>query len=100
MLNVKLGDIEFKRQKTLVQCIKHDAGKEYFFGTPYLFKNIHDDIDTDILLECWKYFKSNKTNLKKESVKPETKKRIELAEEDIKAGRIYSLEEVKKELGI
>ena len=30
----------------------------------------------------------------------ETKKRIKLAEEDIKAGRIYSLEEVKKELGL
>jgi predicted transcriptional regulator len=30
----------------------------------------------------------------------ETKKRIKLAEEDIKAGRIYSLENVKKELGI
>ncbi len=30
----------------------------------------------------------------------ETKKRIKLAEEDIKAGRIYSLEDVKKELGI
>ncbi len=30
----------------------------------------------------------------------ETKKRIKLAEKDIKAGRIYSLEDVKKELGI
>ena len=30
----------------------------------------------------------------------ETKKRNELAEEEIKAGRSYSLEEVKKELGI
>ena len=30
----------------------------------------------------------------------ETKKRIKLAEEDIKAGRIHSLEDVKKELGI
>ncbi len=30
----------------------------------------------------------------------ETKKRIKLAEEDIKAGRVYSLEDVKKELGI
>ncbi|MDK2908245.1 MAG: hypothetical protein PWQ87_703 [Candidatus Woesearchaeota archaeon] len=30
----------------------------------------------------------------------ETKKRIKLAEEDVKAGRIYSLEDVKKELGI
>ncbi|MDI3543799.1 MAG: hypothetical protein PWQ28_80 [Candidatus Woesearchaeota archaeon] len=30
----------------------------------------------------------------------ETKKRIKLAEEDIKAGRIYSIEDVKKELGI
>jgi len=30
----------------------------------------------------------------------ETKKRIKLAEEDIKAGRVYSLENVKKELGI
>ena len=30
----------------------------------------------------------------------ETKKRIKLAEADIKAGRIYSLDEVKKELGI
>jgi predicted transcriptional regulator len=30
----------------------------------------------------------------------ETKKRIKLAEEDIKAGRIYSLEDVKKELGM
>ena len=30
----------------------------------------------------------------------ETKKRIKLAEEDIKAGRIYSLENVKNELGI
>ncbi len=30
----------------------------------------------------------------------ETKKRIKLAEEDIKAGRIYSLAEVKKELGL
>jgi predicted transcriptional regulator len=30
----------------------------------------------------------------------ETKKRIKLAEEDIKAGRIYSLEDIKKELGI
>ena len=30
----------------------------------------------------------------------ETKKRIKIAEEEITAGRIYSLEEVKKELGI
>ena len=30
----------------------------------------------------------------------ETKKRIKLAEEDIKAGKVYSLEDVKKELGI
>ena len=30
----------------------------------------------------------------------ETKKRIKKAEEDIKAGRVYSLEDVKKELGI
>ena len=30
----------------------------------------------------------------------ETKKRIKLAEEDIKAGRIYSFEDVKKELGL
>jgi len=30
----------------------------------------------------------------------ETKKRIKLAEEDIKAGRVYSLEDVKKELGM
>ena len=30
----------------------------------------------------------------------ETKKRIKIAEEDIKAGRVYSLENVKKELGI
>lgn len=30
----------------------------------------------------------------------ETKKRIKLAEADIKAGRIYSLEDVKKELGL
>ncbi len=30
----------------------------------------------------------------------ETKKRIKLAEADIKAGRIYSLDEVKKELGL
>ena len=30
----------------------------------------------------------------------ETKKRIKIAEKDIKAGRIYSLEDVKKELGI
>ena len=30
----------------------------------------------------------------------ETKKRIKLAEEDIKAGRIYSLKDVKKELGL
>ena len=30
----------------------------------------------------------------------ETKKRIKLAEADIKAGRIYSLEEVKKELNL
>jgi predicted transcriptional regulator len=30
----------------------------------------------------------------------ETKKRIKLAEADIKAGRIYSLDDVKKELGI
>lgn len=30
----------------------------------------------------------------------ETKKRIKLAEEDIKLGRVYSLEDVKKELGI
>jgi predicted transcriptional regulator len=30
----------------------------------------------------------------------ETKKRIKLAEEDVKAGRVYSLEDVKKELGI
>ena len=29
----------------------------------------------------------------------ETKKRIKLAEEDIKKGRIYSLEDVKKEFG-
>jgi predicted transcriptional regulator len=30
----------------------------------------------------------------------ETKRRIKKAEEDIKAGRVYSLEEVKKELGL
>jgi len=30
----------------------------------------------------------------------ETKKRIKIAEKDIKEGRVYSLEEVKKELGI
>ena len=30
----------------------------------------------------------------------ETKKRIKIAEEDIKADRVYSLEDVKKELGI
>jgi predicted transcriptional regulator len=30
----------------------------------------------------------------------ETKKRIKLAEEDIKAGRVYSLEDIKQELGI
>ena len=30
----------------------------------------------------------------------ETKKRIKQAEKDIKAGRVYSLEDVKKELGI
>ncbi len=30
----------------------------------------------------------------------ETKKRIKLAEKDIEEGRIYSLDEVKKELGI
>lgn len=30
----------------------------------------------------------------------EAKKNIKIAEEDIKAGRIYSLEEVKKELGL
>ncbi|MFT7615915.1 MAG: putative transcriptional regulator [Candidatus Woesearchaeota archaeon] len=30
----------------------------------------------------------------------ETKKRIKLAEADIKAGKIYSLEDVKKELGL
>lgn len=30
----------------------------------------------------------------------ETKKRIRIAEEDIKAGRIYSVEDVKKELGM
>jgi len=30
----------------------------------------------------------------------ETKKRIRIAEEDIKAGRIYSLEDIKKELGL
>jgi len=30
----------------------------------------------------------------------ETKKRIKLAEEDVKAGRVYTLEHVKKELGI
>ena len=30
----------------------------------------------------------------------ETKKRIKLAEEDMKAGRIFSLEDVKKELGL
>lgn len=30
----------------------------------------------------------------------ETKKHIKLAEEDIKAGRIYSHEEIKKELGL
>ncbi|MFT4311868.1 MAG: hypothetical protein ACMXYF_01430 [Candidatus Woesearchaeota archaeon] len=30
----------------------------------------------------------------------ETKKRIKIAEEDIKTGRVYSLENVKKELGI
>jgi len=29
----------------------------------------------------------------------ETKKRIKLAEADVKAGRVFSLEEVKKELG-
>ena len=33
-------------------------------------------------------------------MKKETRKRIKLAEEDIKAGRIYSLEDVKKELGL
>ena len=30
----------------------------------------------------------------------ETKKRIKIAEKDIKAGRVYSLEKVKKELGM
>jgi len=30
----------------------------------------------------------------------ETKKRIKLAEADVKAGRIYSLEKVKKEIGL
>ncbi len=30
----------------------------------------------------------------------ETKKRIKRAEEDIKAGRVHSLEDVKRELGI
>ena len=30
----------------------------------------------------------------------ETKKRIELAEKDIQEGRVYSLEEVKKELSL
>lgn len=30
----------------------------------------------------------------------ETKKRIVLAEKDIKEGRVYSLEDVKKELGL
>lgn len=30
----------------------------------------------------------------------ETKKHIKLAEEDIKAGRIYSHDEIKKELGL
>jgi predicted transcriptional regulator len=30
----------------------------------------------------------------------ETKKRIKLAEADIKAGKVYSLEQVKKELGL
>lgn len=30
----------------------------------------------------------------------ETKKRIKLAEKDIKDGKIYSLEDVKKELGL
>lgn len=30
----------------------------------------------------------------------ETKKRIKIAEEDIKAGKVYSLEDVKKELGL
>ena len=30
----------------------------------------------------------------------ETKKRIKLAEADVNAGRIYSLEDVKKEIGL
>lgn len=30
----------------------------------------------------------------------ETKKRIKIAEEDIRAGRVYSLDDVKKELGL
>jgi predicted transcriptional regulator len=30
----------------------------------------------------------------------ETKKRIKKSEEDIKAGRVYTLEQVKKELGL
>jgi predicted transcriptional regulator len=30
----------------------------------------------------------------------ETKKRIKIAEEDIKAGRVYSIEDIKKELGL
>ncbi len=30
----------------------------------------------------------------------ETKKRIKLAEQDIKEGRVYSLDEVKEELGL
>ncbi|RME77925.1 hypothetical protein D6774_02835 [Candidatus Woesearchaeota archaeon] len=30
----------------------------------------------------------------------ETKRRVKLAEADIKAGRVYTLEQVKKELGL
>jgi hypothetical protein len=75
-VRVRIANLDYKNKKTLAQCINRDISKEYFYQTPLLFKNIPEFVDAEMLEECWKYFKSTKTNLVQEPLKKETVDRI------------------------
>lgn len=77
-----LANLDYKNKKTLAQCINRDVSKEYCYNSPLLLKEIPEFVDAEMLSECWKYFKSEKTNLAKEPLKQGTLDRIALGNKD------------------
>jgi hypothetical protein len=81
-VNLTQEALGYKYWKTLGQCINMDTNKEYFFQSPFLFKNIPDFVDSEVISECWKYFKSAHTNLAKEQLKDDTLQRLKKGADD------------------